>query len=74
MPSGSNPTLHGGVLAAAMILSDRRPIGRVRIGLVVFEKPVDGGLEINDLTEDVTLEATLRQGGEEPLGRVEPRS
>lgn len=57
-----------------MILSDRRPIGRVRIGLVVFEKPVDGGLEINDLTEDVTLEATLRQGGEEPLGRVEPRS
>jgi hypothetical protein len=50
------------------------PLEGFRIGVVVFEKPVDGGLEIDDRTEDAMLEATLRQGGEEPLDRVEPRS
>ena len=42
------------------------PLDGFRIGVVIFEKPVDGGLEIDDRTEDATLEATLRQGGEEP--------
>jgi hypothetical protein len=49
------------------------PLDGFRIGVVVFEKPVDGGLEIDDRTEDATLEATLRQGGEEPLDRIEPK-
>ena len=50
------------------------PLEGFRIGVVVFEKPVDGGLEIDDRTEDATLEATLRQGAEDPLDRIERRS
>jgi hypothetical protein len=40
---------------------------------VFFEESVDGGLKIDDRSEDAALEATLGQYREEALGGVEPR-
>jgi hypothetical protein len=45
---------------------------RVMVGLV--EIAVDGGLEVDDRSEHAALQASLGQGGEEGLDRVEPRA
>ncbi len=44
----------------------------VIVGLV--EEAVEGGLEVDDGAEDAAFEAALRQLGEEPLDRVQPRA
>jgi hypothetical protein len=38
----------------------------------LLEEAVDGGLEIDDRTEDAAFEAALGQFGEEALDRIEP--
>src|SRR5215207_1146281 len=45
---------------------------RVMVGLL--EIAVDGGLEVDDRSEPAALQASLGQGGEEGLDRVEPRA
>ena len=40
--------------------------------VVLFEKPVDGGMEIDDGSEDAVLQAPLSEDGEEALDSVEP--
>jgi hypothetical protein len=40
---------------------------RLRAGVVIFEKAVDGGLEVCDGSEHAALETSLGQDGEEAL-------
>lgn len=39
---------------------------------MLFDEAVDGGLEIDDGSEDTVLESATHQDGEEPLDRVQP--
>ena len=49
-----------------------RPFEGFRLDVVLFEKPVDGGLEIVDGSEDAVLQSPLSEDGEEALDSVEP--
>ena len=40
---------------------------------MVIEEAVDGGLKIDDRTEDAALQTTQTQCGEEAFDRIEPR-
>jgi hypothetical protein len=42
------------------------------VGIVFADKPIDGGLEIDDGMEDAVLEPPPRQLGEEALDGIEP--
>jgi hypothetical protein len=44
----------------------------LRLLVVLGEKAIDGGLEVDDGVEDAAFQAPLRQLGEEALHRVEP--
>ena len=48
------------------------PLEGLRLGVVIVEEAVDGGLEVGDGSEDAALEAALGQDGEEALDGVEP--
>ena len=48
------------------------PLEGLRVGVVVIEKAVDGGLKVGDGTEDAALETALGEDGEEALDGVEP--
>ena len=48
------------------------PMEGLRLGIVILEEAVDGGLEVDNRTEDAAFEATLGQFGEEALDRIEP--
>src|ERR1700735_537587 len=49
------------------------PLEGFGLKVVVVEEAVDGGLKIDDRTEDATLEPALAPSGEEPLDGVELR-
>ena len=42
------------------------------MGVVLVEEAVDGGLKVDDGSEDAALETPLGQDGEEALDGVEP--
>jgi hypothetical protein len=46
------------------------PYEGFRIGVCLFDKTVDGNLEINDRSEHAALEAPTRELGKEALDRV----
>ena len=48
------------------------PLEGLRLGVVIVEETIDGGLEVGDGSEGAALEAALGQGGEETLDGVEP--
>ena len=50
------------------------PLEGLRLGVVIVEETIDGGLEVGDGSEGAALEAALGQGGEETLDGVEPGS
>src|SRR5271155_3975403 len=43
------------------------PMEGLRLGIVILEEAVDGGLEVGDGSEDTAFETALRQDGEETL-------
>ena len=49
------------------------PLERLRLGVVIVEETIDGGLKVGDGSEDDALEAALGQDCEEALDGVEPR-
>ena len=49
------------------------PLEGLRLGVVIVEEAVDGGLEVGDGSEHATLETALGQGGEKAFDSVEPR-
>jgi hypothetical protein len=48
------------------------PMEGLRLGIVILEEAVDGGLEVGDGSEDAAFETALRQDGEQTLDGVEP--
>jgi len=42
------------------------------LDIVLVENAADGGLEIDDGSEDAALQSPLRENGEEALDNVEP--
>ena len=48
------------------------PLEGFRLGVVVIEEAVDGGLEVGDGPEDATLETALGQDGKKAFDRIEP--
>jgi len=49
------------------------PLEGLRLGVVIVEEAVDGGLEVGDGSEDAACEAALGQDGEEaPRSKAEP--
>jgi hypothetical protein len=48
------------------------PLEGVRLGIVILEEAVDGGLEVGDGSEDAALETALGQDCEEALDGVQP--
>ena len=48
------------------------PLERLRVGVVIVEEAVDGGVEVCDGSEHAALETPLGQDGEEALDGVEP--
>ena len=45
------------------------PMEGLRLGIVILEEAVDGGLQVGDGSEDAGFETALRQDGEETLDR-----
>ena len=43
------------------------PMEGLRLGIVILEEAVDGGLEVGDGSEDAAFETALRQDGEKTL-------
>jgi hypothetical protein len=64
------PTFDGG----DDVVGVRGPDERLGLPVVLGEVAVDGGLEMDDGMKDATLEAALRQFGEETFDGVEPRA
>jgi hypothetical protein len=48
------------------------PLEGLRLGVVVFEEPIDRRLEVDDGPEDAAFETALGQDGEEAFDGVEP--
>jgi hypothetical protein len=50
------------------------PLEGFRLGVVMIEEAIDGGLQVGDGSEDAALETALGQDGEKALDGVEPGS
>ena len=48
------------------------PLEGFRLGIVIAEESVDGGLEVGDRSEDPALETPLGQDGKKAFDSVEP--
>ena len=63
------PTSHGGDDLVGIC----DPLEGFRLGIVIVEESVDGGLEVGDGSENPAFETPLGQDGKEAFDGVEPR-